>query len=691
MKFILEGLDCSNCAMKIENELKDNNIFKDVNLSFSTSQLSVETKNNIDKSDIINKVKNIVNKYEPHVVVKKKDSKTKNKIDFNYKLLIRFFISLGLFVSALVFNSLSAYKLPLLMLAYIIIGYDILFQSLKNITKGLVFDENFLMSIATFGAIGIGEYYEAVAVMLFYQFGEYLQSLAVNKSRRSISNLMDIKSDYANKKTSTGSIKKVSSKDLKIGDTIIVKPGEKVPVDSKIIKGESLFDTVQLTGEAVLKNKKIGDNVLSGFINTENVLELEVLKEFKDSAVAKILNLVENSSKNKAETEKFITKFAKYYTPAVVLFASLVTIIPTVLFNKPFDVWFYRSLIFLVISCPCALVVSIPLSYFSGIGLASKNGILVKGGNFLEELTNIDSFVFDKTGTLTEGKFEVHEIISVGNYLENEILKYAAIAEVYSNHPIAKSIVNKYGKDIDESKVDKYSEIPGKGIKAYIDNKEILVGNDQLLKEFKIEFEKEEIEQTIIYVAVDNEYIGYLLIYDKIKSGSIDMLNILKNKFNKEITMLTGDNKLIAGSISKKLGIDNFYADLLPHQKNEKVSKLLNENKKVAFIGDGTNDAPVLKQSDVGISMGNMGSDAAIESSDIVIMDDSISKVSQILDISKFTKKIVYQNIVLALGTKLLVLFLGTIGYASMKAAIFADVGVALIAIFNSLRILNYK
>lgn len=694
MKLILEGLDCSNCALKIENELKDSIKIKNVTFNFATQTLTFDKKNGETDIQIIEFIEGVVHKFEPHVnVVVPDDKRDTSKIDYNINLLARFLVSLILFGSTFLFNYNENIQIAVLLTSYVIIGYDIILRAVKNIFNKQLFDENFLMTIATFGAIFLGEFHEANAVMLFYQFGEYLQGLAVNKSRNSISSLMDIKPTIAHLKDNFD-VKTINPDELKINDIIIVKPGEKVPVDGEVIMGESFVDTVALTGESVPRKFKTGDKILSGSINKDSLLTIRVEKRFKDSTVAKILDLVEHASAKKAPTEKFITKFSRYYTPFVVYFAISLTLVPTIIFKQPFNTWFYRSLIFLVVSCPCALVVSIPLGFFSGIGVFSKNGILVKGGNFLEALTTIDSIVFDKTGTLTEGVFEVNKYESFNGHDNNTLLEYAALAESFSNHPIGKSIVNKYvsefNKPIDNSKISTHTEISGKGISVELDNKKLLVGNHKLMDSYNITFKEINSPATLVHVALDNKYMGYLTLSDKIKPGVKKSIDNLKNIYKKEIFMLTGDNDKIAKNVANELGIDNYYSNLLPNEKVEKINEIM-KNGKTIFVGDGINDAPVLKTSDVGVAMGGLGSDAAIEASDMVLMTDEISKLEDSFIISKATKKIVFQNIVFAIGIKFIVLALGAIGYASMNLAIFADVGVALLAILNALRILRTK
>lgn len=693
MRLILKGLTCSNCAVKIENEINSSNFVKNAKFNFATQLLTLEKVSNLSSSEVIDHVKDIVHKHEPHVKVILEDNlenKTgKKQIDFNYPLLIRFMISFSLFIITLLIDLSHPLEVSLLLISYVIIGYDIILQALRNIRAGQVFDENFLMMIATFGAIFLKEYHEANAVMLFYQFGEYLQGLAVDQSRQSISNLMDIKSNYANLK-SDFSTKKVKPEELNINDLIIVKPGEKVPIDGEIVIGNGFVDTVALTGESKPRKLNEGDEILSGFINKDHVLTVRVTKLFEDSAVAKILHLVEEASSKKAPTEKFITRFAKYYTPFVVYFAIALTLIPTLVFGQSFNVWFYRSLIFLVVSCPCALVVSIPLGFFSGIGIFSKNGILVKGGNYLEGLTKIDNVVFDKTGTLTKGTFDVREIMPSNGYTENALLEFAAYGESYSNHPIGQAIVKKYNKTINESLLSNFKEHSGKGISLDYQGSRLVIGNDKLMNEFNITNANLRTSKTIVHVGFKNKYVGYLTLADQIKDHAKESIHAIKKKYGKKVFMLTGDNDAIAQDVANELEIENYFSSLLPDEKVKKLNEIMKKGKTI-FIGDGINDAPVLKTSDIGIAMGGLGSDAAIEASDIVIMNDELSKIGDSFKLASITKRIVIQNIVFALSVKFFVLGLSAFGMTSMKLAVFADVGVAILAILNALRILAIK
>lgn len=579
----------------------------------------------------------------------------------------------------------------LCIIAYIVIGLDIVLKALKNMFKGKVFDENFLMSISTIGALFIGEYLEAVAVMLFYQIGELFQDYAVNKSRGNIAKLMDIRPDYANLVKDNKTIK-VTPNDVKIDDIILIKPGEKIPLDGIVIDGESRLNTVALTGESVPKKVIKNNEVLSGCINEESPLKVQVTKKYSKSTVNKILNLVENASNKKSKSENFISKFSKYYTPIVVIIAVLLVIIPTLILNEPFNKWFYRGLSFLVVSCPCALVISIPLSFFGGLGAASKIGVLIKGSNYLEALSRTEIMACDKTGTLTEGVFKVQNVV-VKDVDKNYLLNYAAHAEVFSNHPIAKSIKEAYSGKVDEKKVFDVQEFSGKGIKAHVDKKEVLIGNAKLFSEFNIEYEKCKEVGTIIYVAIDKQFIGTIIISDKIKDDSYKAVKKLKN-YIKKIVMLTGDREDASKEVAKQLQIDEYYAELLPQDKVKIVEKLLQEKSssgKLIFVGDGINDAPVLALADIGIAMGGLGSDAAIEAADIVIMNDQLSKITDSIKLAKKTMHIVKENIAVAIAIKIGILILSACGIVTMWAAVFADVGVSLLAILNALRILHIK
>ena len=610
------------------------------------------------------------------------------------KKLYKIIISIILFAIALVIHFSNNWINNIcFFVSYLIVGFEILKKAFRNITRGNVFDENFLMSVATIGAFAIGEFPEAVTVMLFYQIGELFQSYAVDKSRKSISSLMDLKSDFANV-FRNNNIEKVDPDEVKIGEIIVVKPGEKIPLDGIVKEGTSMIDTKALTGEPIPKKVNVGEEVLSGCINLEGVLKIEITKEYEESTVSKILELVENASSKKSKSERFITKFAKYYTPIVVIIAIILAFIPPLIIkDASISEWIYRALSFLVVSCPCALVISIPLSFFGGIGSASKHGILIKGSNYLEAISKLETIVFDKTGTLTEGVFNVQKINSI-EISEEELLEIASYAEWYSNHPIAKSIKSAYNKDVEEVKIEDVKEISGKGIRAIIDGKTVLVGNEKLMIENDIEYEKNKDLGTVLYIAIDGTFSGTIVISDRIKDDSIKCIKLIKESGIKNTIMLTGDKKEIAEKMCDELGIDIVHSELLPDGKVEKMESVLkqkSQNKKIAFVGDGINDAPVLALADVGIAMGGLGSDSAIEAADIVIMTDEPSKISTAIKISKKTMRIVKENIVFAISVKILVLILSALGIATMWGAVFADVGVSIIAILNSLRMLNTK
>lgn len=605
-----------------------------------------------------------------------------------YRLIIAFVI----FAAAMIFHFAGFVKAAAFVIAYLIAGWDVLFKAAKNILKGDFFDENFLMGIATLGAFAIKEYPEAVMVMVLYQLGEFLQDIAVEKSKRSITELMDIRPDYANIVDSNGEIIKKSPSEVSIGDVIIVKTGEKIPLDGTVIEGKAAVDTSALTGESVPRELKENDTAISGCINTNGLLKIRVEKAFGESTVSKILELVEHASSKKAKAENFITKFARYYTPIVVFGAAALAIIPPFLTGEPFSLWFSRALTFLVISCPCALVISVPLGFFAGLGGASKCGILIKGSSYLELLSKPDSVIFDKTGTLTKGTFKVTQI-APQNIEKDELLRYAAIAEKYSNHPIAVSLKAAYAQEINPSDVKDIEEIAGNGVKATVDNAVILAGNSKLMEKFNVQYTKAPEAGTIVYAAKNGQYIGYIVISDEVKEDAEIAITQLKN-LAKQTVMLTGDSASAAQYTAQKLGIDKVYSELLPADKVEKTEEIINQkqaDRSVIFAGDGINDAPVLTRADIGIAMGAMGSDAAIEAADIVIMDDKPSKIPAAIKIAQNTMNIVKQNIVFAIGVKLLFLLLGAMGFITMWGAVFADVGVALIAVLNSLRALHTK
>lgn len=603
----------------------------------------------------------------------------------SYKVII----STLIFFIALLIDNVTL-KIILYFIAYIVVSYEVIINAVKNILKGKIFDENFLMALATIGAICIKEYPEAVTVMLLYKIGELFQDYAVNKSRKSISELMDIKPDYAwllkNKKTI-----KVDPGDVNISDIIVVKAGEKIPLDGIIVEGESMLNTVALTGEAPYRKVQVNDEVISGCINVNGTLKVKVTKTYENSTVSKILDLVENASNKKTKSENFITKFAKYYTPIVVIIAVILAFIPPFVTHSSFTPWIYRALSFLVVSCPCALVISVPLSFFGGIGAASRDGILIKGSNYLEKLANCEIIVCDKTGTLTEGVFKVQKVVSK-DYKEEDLLFYASAAEYYSNHPIALSLKEACQKEVDINKIKNTKEYAGKGVEISYDRKKIIVGNEKLFKDKKIKIEEVSDKGTIIFVAVNNKYAGYIVISDKIKDDSYVAMELFKNSSINKVVMLTGDKESASKDVCDELDIDEYYSELLPQDKVEIVEKLMKEknpSNSLVFIGDGINDAPVLALCDIGISMGAIGSDAAIEASDVVIMTDEISKVSKAINISKKTMRIVRENIIFAITVKVAILILASIGVADMWAAVFADVGVSFLAILNALRLLK--
>lgn len=691
-KYKLKNLDCASCAAKIEESAGKLEDVKFVSVNFATASMTIDTDN-------LDKVKSKIKEIEPEVEIEeygddKKTFVSSGEIGENKRTILKAIAGILLLASGLIFEEyihntpFQIAEYLVFVTAYLIVGWGVLSSAFKSIIRGRVFNEQFLMSIATLGAFAIHEMPEAVAVMLFYVVGELFQDIAVGRSRKSIKSLLEIKPEYANLLVN-GETTKVSPESIKVGYTIIVKPGEKIPLDGEVIEGNSFVDTSALTGESVPRKINQDDEVLAGMINQSGLITVKVSKLFGDSSISKILEMVENATSKKAETEKFITTFAKYYTPVVVFGALLIAVLPPLLISgATFDDWIYRALVVLVISCPCALVISIPLGYFGGIGSASRKGILVKGSNFLDALTQVKTVVFDKTGTLTKGEFKVTEIVPSNGFSKDEILEYATYAEYNSNHPIAKSIIEAYNHDFDSSRIGKVEEISGHGITAYIDNKEILVGNDNLLHKENIVHDKCNVEGTAVHVAVDKKYAGYIIISDNLKEDAIESIGRLNKKGIKTV-MLTGDNKYAAGIFARKLGINEYYAELLPKQKVEHIEKMLNKNSKVAFVGDGINDAPVLARADIGIAMGALGSDAAIETADVVLMTDSPSNVAVAIDVAGKTRNIVWQNIILALGVKAVFIVLGIFGIATMWEAVFGDMGVALIAVFNAIRILR--
>lgn len=720
IKLYLKGLDCANCANKIENKVNKLESVEEAVLNFSLSLLIVNLKENSDVNKVEEEIKTIVNNLEPDVIVSKYDNNIKEKKNVctseccsghahnveekheeshehnhseGVSLRDKVTLAIGfiLFAIAIFIGEEKSYVPYIYALSYVLVGGKVVLSAIRNIFRGQVFDENFLMTVATLGAFAIGNHPEGVAVMIFYEIGELFQSYAVNRSRKSISSLMDIRADYANL-IIDGKEKKVDPSEIKIDDIIVIKPGERVPLDGVVIEGNSSLDTSALTGESLPRNIELNDEILAGVINLTGVIRVKVTKEFGESTVSRILELVQNASSKKAQTEKFITKFARYYTPVVVLSAVALAIIPPLVVEGAlFSDWVYRALIFLVVSCPCALVVSIPLGLFAGIGGASKNGVLIKGGNYLEALKDVETVVFDKTGTLTKGVFKVVKI-NTNNIEESELLRIAATGESFSNHPIAQSILKAYGKEVDKSIISNYEEISGNGIKVNIDNKEVLLGNYKLMNSNGIKYTNSEEIGTVVHVVVDGEYKGNIVIADEVKEDSKEAIEMLKKIGVKKCVMLTGDNKKVAEKIAEELGLDEVYAELLPTDKVAMVEKLLKEKSekgKLAFVGDGINDAPVLARADVGVAMGGIGSDAAIEAADVVLMRDNPSSLVDAIEIGRKTNRILWQNIIFSLGVKIAVLIPAAIGIANMWEGVFADVGVTLIAVLNSMRALR--
>ena len=702
--YLLKGLDCPNCSAKIEKEVGELDGVTSSTVNLMNQTLTVQAGTSVAAS-LLDTVTTIVHSHEPDVEVSekqleatapvKKDEKAAVYNDEDKKRTIR--LAVGAVVYAIgmaltVFAKLPTLaELAFLIVAYVILGWDVVWQAVKNITRGQVFDEHFLMSVSTIGAFAIGEYPEAVAVMLFYQVGEFFQSLAVKRSRKSISDLMDICPDSATVKRN-GVLQVVFPESVAVGEIIVVKPGEKIPLDGIVVDGESMLDTKALTGESVPRSIRKGDEALSGCINQSGLLTLKVTKSFGESTVSKIIDLVENASARKAPTENFITTFARYYTPVVVGMAAVLAIIPPLVLGGGWSEWLRRGFVFLIVSCPCALVISIPLTFFGGIGAASKRGVLVKGSNYLEALNKVSVVVFDKTGTLTKGVFEVANIIPAAGYQKEQVLEYAAQAESYSNHPIAKSILATYGKPIDQKQFSGFEEISGHGISVMVQGKKVLAGNSKLMESEKIAYAACDAAGTKFYVAADGSYVGCILIADEVKPDSKCAIAELKKIGVEKTVMLTGDDERIGKSVADELGLDAYYAQLLPDQKVEKLEMLDKQKRqgsKLAFVGDGINDAPVLARADVGIAMGGLGSDAAIEAADVVLMTDEPSKLVEAIDVAKATKRIVMQNIVIALGIKSVFLVLGALGMAGMWEAVFGDVGVTIIAVLNAMRILK--
>lgn len=688
-KVKLQNLDCANCAGKIEKRLNELDELNNVKLNFSTSTLSFEQ---TVEENLLEKIEKEIQKIEREVVIVKDNIKQQQRSFWQLldkKLLGITIVSLVLTYISYNYIQNETLQLAVYLLAYFLVGWDVLYKAVKNLTNGKLFDEHFLMGIATIGAFALGEYVEGIAVMIFYQVGEMFQAVAVNNSRDSINSLLDIKPEFANVKDGEEIVQK-APEEVKIGDTILVKVGEKVPVDGVLLSNNNSFDTSAITGEFKPKNIKEEQEVLSGFINTSKACYIKVTSLYKDSTVAKIIELIENASSKKAKAEKFITKFATIYTPIVVVLAALLAILPPLLIeDAQFADWVERALIFLVISCPCALVVSIPLSFFSAIGAVSKRGVLVKGANYIEKLTEIQNIIFDKTGTLTHGVFEVTNINSK-NISKDELLKFAAYAESFSTHPIAKSIVKAFDKTVDSKLITEHEELSGLGVKATIDNKEILVGNKKLLDNFKVTYDEIKEDLNVVFIAIDSKFAGYIVVSDIIKVEAKEVISELKSLNIHKTYMLTGDKKEVALNVANQLGIDEVKYELLPQEKLTNFQAIKKQTNKItAFVGDGINDAPTLANSDVGFAMGGVGSDLAVKSADVVILNDNIKSISDAIKIAKKTKVIVYQNIIFIMAIKVAFLALGAGAMISMKEAIFADVGVALLAIFNSMRILK--
>ena len=703
-KYLLKGLDCPNCSAKIEKEVGELEgvALSEVNLMKQTLTVSMDHNK---AASMLDMVTTIVHSHEPDVEVSEQkadtsvapDKKEKTPVysDDDKKLTIRLISGAVIYAVGMGLTLFGHVSLPVelgvLIVAYIILGWDVVWQAVKNITRGQIFDEHFLMSLSTIGAFAIGEYPEAVAVMLFYQVGEFFQSLAVKRSRKSISDLMDIRPDSATVRRN-GELVVVAPETVSIGELIVVKPGEKIPLDGIVTEGESMLDTRALTGESVPRSIRKGEEALSGCVNQSGVLTIKVTKSFGESTVTKIIDLVENASSRKAPTENFITTFARYYTPIVVGMAAILAIIPPVILGGGWSEWLRRGFVFLIVSCPCALVISIPLTFFGGIGAASKRGVLVKGSNYLEALNKVSVVVFDKTGTLTKGVFKVVDITVDFGFTKEQVLEYAAQAESYSNHPIAKSIQEAFGKTIDQSVLSGYEEISGHGIRVLIGGKRVLAGNSKLMDSEEVSYAACQSAGTKVYIAVDGRYAGCIVIADEVKDDSQNAIASLKKIGVEKTVMLTGDDEKIGKAVAEQLGLDEYYAQLLPDQKVEKLEYLdqhKTKGSKLAFVGDGINDAPVLARADVGIAMGGLGSDAAIEAADVVLMTDEPSKLVDAIDVAKATKRIVMQNIIIALGIKSVFLILGALGIAGMWEAVFGDVGVTIIAVLNAMRILK--
>lgn len=697
--FLLMGLDCTNCAARVEDQIKKIPGIKSARVNYPAKKLLVEMEKLQPTGDILENIKRKVQGIEPGIEVREigaedNDISPVEERTGERKEAVRLIIGAAFFAVALIFKFSLTVEAALYGISYLLVGGEVLLKSARNISRGKVFDENFLMGVATLGAFAIRQFPEAVAVMLFYQVGELFQDAAVNRSRKSIAALMDIRPDYAVLKVGD-ELKQVNPESVAIGDMIVVKPGEKVPLDGRVIEGKSMMDTSAMTGESVPREAAPGSDVLSGFINKTGLLTVEVTKEFGQSTVSKILDLVENAAGKKAPTENFITKFAGYYTPVVVFGALAIAVLPPFFIpGATFSQWIYRALVVLVISCPCALVVSIPLGFFGGIGGASRNGVLVKGSNYLEALNNVKIAVFDKTGTLTRGVFRVTSVVPAEGYSKEQLLEYASYAEAHSNHPIARSISEAYNKEIDTKKIESYEEISGHGIKVKVEGKEMLAGNVKLMKKEGISPSRDKIIGTMVHLAVDKKYAGYIVISDEIKEDSARAIQGLRQAGVSKLVMLTGDNSEVGQAVGKSLGLDEVHAELLPDQKVLQVERLNNEKgpkDKLLFAGDGINDAPVLARADIGVAMGGLGSDAAIEAADVVLMTDEPSKLVTAVKIARRTRSIVWQNIFMSMFVKGIFLALGAGGLATMWEAVFADVGVALVAILNAMRVMRFK
>ena len=698
--YILQGLDCPHCAGVIEKEVCKLEGVNASSVNLVKQTLTVET--DFPSRALEEQIKAIVHRHEPEVTVSaytEKAAIVKDKHHHHYEsgngnMIIRLISGGAFFAAGIILSAFCDLPLPaelsLLIISYLILGWDVVFQAARNIIKGHIFDENFLMTLSTIGAFAIGEYPEAVAVMLFYQIGEFFQALSIKRSRKSIANLMDIRPDSATV-SQDGQLLTVSPESVRVGQIIVVKPGERIPLDGTVLEGESMLDTKALTGESLPKTVNPGDSVLSGCINQNGVLTIQVTKTFAQSTASKIIDLVENASSRKAPTENFITTFARYYTPVVVVLAAILAFLPPLLVGDWIG-WIRRGMVFLVISCPCALVISIPLAFFGGIGAASRHGILVKGSNYLEALNKVRTVVFDKTGTLTMGNFQVSRIDCAEGFTQGQVLGYAAKAESFSNHPIAGSILAAYGKEINQSTISDYKELSGYGIQAVVDGRTVTIGNAKLMAEENLPYTPSDQVGTKVYIAIDRQYAGCIVIADEVKTDSQRAISELKKLGIHKTVMLTGDDETIGKAVAEALGLDEYHAQLLPQQKVALLEQLDSRKpagSKLAFLGDGINDAPVLARADVGIAMGGLGSDAAIEAADVVLMTDEPSKLAEAIQIAKATRRIVIQNILFSLGVKVLFLLLGALGIAGMWEAVFADVGVALIAVLNAMRIIR--